>query len=104
MRTSLAVLFVLVFAPLAALGAGPTVSFTLPPQDTTPSVFGSLPFPCDLYFDQGKPADGDGTLLNSGSSMGLAADVVRTNTASVEDAFDLMDGFGTTSAIWFFFS
>jgi hypothetical protein len=91
-----------------ALGAtahavGPTVEFTLPVENTTPSTFGSLPFPDDLYFDQGRPGDGDGTLLNAGSSIGLSV-TVEQNTASIEDALDLMDGFGTTSAIYFFFS
>src|SRR5438552_9011890 len=94
-----------VFAlPLAAHATGPTVTFALPVENTTPSTFGSLPFPDDLYFDQGRPGDGDGTLLNTGSSIGLGVDVVRSNTATVEDAYDLLDGFGTTSAIFFFLS
>ena len=62
------VVVTLVLVPWAAWGAGPTVLFTLPAQDRTPSVFGSLPFPCDLYFDGGKPADGDHTLLDTGAS------------------------------------
>src|SRR5206468_4509176 len=92
MRT-LALLAVLVL-PAAAYAVGPTVSFTLPVENTTPSTFGSLPYPDDLYFDQGRPGDGDGTLLNAGSSIGLGVDVIRTNTASVEEALDLLDGFG----------
>lgn len=87
-----------------AFAVGPTVSFTLPTENVTPSVFGSLPFPDDLYFDQGRPGDGDGTLLNTGSVIGLGADVVEVNTATAEDALDLLEGFGTTSAIWFFLS
>jgi hypothetical protein len=105
MRTAGALLaLALVAAPGAAPAVGPTVIFTLPAQDATPSVFGSLPFPCDLYFDGGKPADGDGTLIGAGASIGLATDVVRSNTASVEDGLDLLDGFGTTTATWFFLS
>jgi hypothetical protein len=94
----------LVLAPCGGWALGPTVTFTLPAQDTTPSVFGSLPFPCDLYFDGGKRADGDGTLLNAGASIGLGTDVVRANAASIEDGLDLLDGFGTTTATWFFLS
>src|SRR5271169_4233983 len=89
---------------LPAWATGPTVNFTLPVENTTPSTFGSLPWPDDLYFDQGRPSDGDGTLLNSGASIGLATAVIETNTASIEDALDLMDGFGTSTAIDFFFS
>jgi hypothetical protein len=90
--------------PVSARAAGPTVNFTLPPENVTPSTFGALPFPVDLYFDLGKPGDGDGTLLNAGASIGLGADVIRTNTASVEQGLDLLEGFGTTSAIFFFFT
>jgi hypothetical protein len=93
---------VICLAPRFAMAVGPTVGFTLPATDTTPSVFGTLPFPNDLYFDQGKPGDGDGTLLNTGATIGLSVDVVRENSASFEDAFDLLDGFGTTTAIFFF--
>ncbi len=103
----LCVLFALVALALRPAGAratGPTVAFTVPPLNQTPAVFGSLPFPCDLYFDQGKPGAGDGTLLDAGASIGLGARVATTNTASIEDALDLLDGFGTTSAIWFFLS
>src|SRR5262249_58421554 len=88
----------------AGWAAGPSVNFTLPAPNTTPATFGTLPWPDDLYFDQGQPGDGDGTLLDAGSSIGLSADVIRTNTASVEQALDLMDGFGATTAIFFFFS
>src|SRR5437867_8888241 len=94
--------FILTLLPAVAHAAGPTAQFTLPALNVTPSTFGSLPFPDDLYFDQGRPGDGDGTLLNTGASIGLGVDVIRTNTASVEDALDLLDGFGTTSAIFFF--
>ena len=104
MRTSRRLLVgALLLAPFRASAVGPTVMFTLPAQDATPSTFGSLPFPCDLYFDGGKRADGDGTLFGSGASIGLGTDVVRSNTASVEDGLDLIDGFGTTTATWFFF-
>ncbi len=102
MRTLVVVLVAALAA--SAHATGPTVNFILPTENTTPSVFGQLPYPDDLYFDQGRPSDGDGTLLNSGASIGLGVDVIRQNTASVEDALDLLDGFGTTSAIWFFFS
>ncbi len=95
--------FVLAAAPAFA---GPTVNFTLPPENTNPTVFGSVPFPSDLYFDQGGATDGDGTLLNSGADIGLAADVVRnTNyTPTVERGLDVMDGFGVTTGCFFFFS
>ena len=89
-------------AAATARAAGPTIAFTLPAENATPSIFGSLPYPNDLYFDQGRPADGDGTLLATGASIGLATDVIRTNTGSVEDALDLVDGFGTTTAAFFF--
>jgi hypothetical protein len=105
MRTARALVVVaLALTPCAADAIGPAVLFQLPPQDATPSVFSALPFPCDLYFDGGKPADGDGTLLGGGASIGLGADVVRSNTASVADGLDLLDGFGTTTATWFFLS
>src|SRR5262245_44959520 len=104
MRRSLVALALALAAPLRARAAGPVVNFTLPAENTTPATFGALPWPDDLYFDQGRPGDGDGTLLNSGASIGLAADVIRMNTPSVEQALDLMDGFGTTTAIFFFFS
>jgi hypothetical protein len=97
-------LVVSVLLQAAVAGAtAPQVQFKLPSKDSTPSVFGQLPYPCDLYFDGGAPGDGDGTLLNSGASIGLDVDVIRTNTKSVEDALDLMDGFGTTTAVYFFF-
>ena len=102
-RPLLAVILALAVAP-AVLAAGPTVNFTLPVENATPATFGDLPWPDDLYFDQGRPGDGDGTLLDSGASIGLATAVIETNTASIEQALDLLDGFGTTSAIYFFFS
>src|SRR5437867_372982 len=94
----------LALGPRLARGAGPTVLFTLPAENTTPAVFGSLPFPDDLYFDRGRPADGDGTLLDAGATIGLADRVVTVNAASIEDALDLLDGFGTTTAVYFFLS
>lgn len=100
----LAPVFAILFSAAVAHAAGPTVLFTTPPENTTPSTFGSLPFPCDLYFDQGRPGDGDGTLLNTGASMGLGVAVVEANTATIEDAYDLMDGFGTTTGTYFFLS
>lgn len=89
-----------------ALAAGPTVSFTVPAQGAMPAVFGSLPFPSDLYFDGGAPANGDGTLLNNGAHIGLDTDVVRnTNyTPTVERGLDVMDGFGVTTGCFLFFS
>ncbi|HJQ85043.1 MAG TPA: hypothetical protein VKA21_13250 [Candidatus Binatia bacterium] len=100
MRTLIA--FVVLAAATAAYALGPAVRFTLPVENTTPGVFGDLPYPDDLYFDQGQPGDGDGTLLNTGASIGLGVDVIRTNTASAEEALDVVEGFGTTSAIYFF--
>src|SRR5205809_2067046 len=94
----------LVLLPALAHAVGPTVAFTLPALHATPSVLGTLPFPCDLYFDGGTPGGGDGTLLDVGASIGLGTDIVRVNTAAVEDALDLLDGFGTTTAIYFFLS
>jgi len=87
-----------------ARAAGPTINFTLPAENATPATFGSLPWPDDLYFDQGRPGDGDGTLLDRGASIGLGTAVIETNTASIEQALDLMDGFGTTTGIYFFLS
>jgi pimeloyl-ACP methyl ester carboxylesterase len=86
--------------------AGPTVSFTLPAENAMPAVFGSLPFPSDLYFDQGEPLDGDGTLINNGATFGIQADVVRNANfvAVIERGLDVMDGFGVTTACSFFFS
>jgi hypothetical protein len=104
MYKSVATIALALSIALPAWATGPTVNFTLPVENTTPSTFGSLPWPDDLYFDQGRPSDGDGTLLNSGASIGLGTAVIETNTASIEDALDLMDGFGTTTAIDFFFS
>ena len=104
MSRSLAAIVLALTAMQPAWAAGPTVNFTLPAENTTPATFGSLPWPDDLYFDQGRPGDGDGTLLNSGASIGLGADVIETNTAVVEQALDLLDGFGTTTATFFFFS
>lgn len=96
----------LVLVASAAVAAGPTVSFTLPAENAMPAVFGSVPFPSDLYFDQGGPTDGDGTLLNTGANIGMSADVVRnTNyTPVIERGLDVMDGFGVTTACLFFFS
>jgi hypothetical protein len=91
-------------APVTALAIGPTASFTLPATNTTPATFGSLPWPNDLYFDQGQPGDGDGTLLNTGAPIGLDPLVYDENAASVADGLDVSDGFGTTSAVFFFFS
>ncbi len=89
-----------------AVAAGPTVNFTVPTEDINPMVFGSLPFPSDLYFHLGEPGDGDGTLLNVGANIGMSADVVRNlnYTAVVERGLDVMDGFGTTTGCFFFFS
>ncbi len=94
--------------PSAARAAGPSVAFTLPAQNSTPAAFGALPYPNDLYFDQGRPGDGDGTLINTGlppgGKIGLASAVITANTAAVEEALDRLDGFGTTTAVYFFFS
>lgn len=98
---ALTLLFGLV--PATALAVGPTATFTLPAPDTTPSPFGTLPWPNDLYFDQGQPGDGDGTLLNAGASVGFDPLVYDENADAVEDGLDVSDGFGTTSAIFFFF-
>jgi hypothetical protein len=89
-----------------ALAAGPTVRFTLPAENAMPAVFGNLPFPSDLYFDQGEPTDGDGTLINTGANFGISADVVRNlnYTPVVERGLDVMDGFGTTTPCLFFFT
>ena len=98
-------LLALLLVPMAARAVGPTVTFTLPALNTPPTVFGSLPFPNDLYFDQGSIEGGDGTLLDHAHpTIGLGTDVLRANAASVEDALDTLDGFGTTTAIFFFFS
>lgn len=95
-----------VLAGTPAIAAGPTVNFTLPAENAMPTVFGSLPFPSDLYFDQGERTDGDGTLINTGANIGMSADVVRNlnYTAVVERGLDVMDGFGATTPCLFFFS
>ncbi len=96
------------FVALASVAsaAGPTVKFTLPAENAMPSVFGSLPYPSDLYFDQGGPTDGDGTLLNDGAHIGIATDVVRNTsyTPVIERGLDVVDGFGVTTACLFFFT
>lgn len=92
-------------APDRALGLGPAVEFTLPAENAMPSPFGSVPFPSDLYFDQGEKGDGDGTLLNSGADIGITAIAFNTNfTPAVERGLDTMDGWGVTSGCFFFFS
>src|SRR6185503_8663630 len=48
--------------------------------------------------------DGDGTLLNTGAPIGLDPVVYDENSLAVADGLDVSDGFGTTSAIFFFFS
>jgi hypothetical protein len=103
-RFRLSVAFLIGLVPATALALGPTVQFTLPALNTTPSTFGSLPFPNDLYFDQGQRGDGDGTLVNVGGSIGLGPLVITQNTGAVEDGIKEMDGFGTTTAIFFFMS
>jgi hypothetical protein len=104
MRSRLLAATVLSLVPVSSWALGPSIFFQAPAQNVTPPFFGSLPFPNDLYFDQGRPGDGDGTLLNPGASIGLAANVVTVNTASFEQAFDLLEGFGTTTAVYFFAS
>ena len=42
--------FVFTLIPAVARAAGPTIQFTLPTLNATPSTFGTLPFPDDLYF------------------------------------------------------
>jgi len=70
-----------------------------------PSPFGSVPFPSDLYFDQGQKGDGDGTLLNSGANIGISAIAFNANfTPAVERGLDTMDGWGVTSGCFFFFT
>jgi hypothetical protein len=91
-------------APVVALAVGPTATFTLPATNTTPATFASLPWPNDLYFDQGQPGDGDGTLLNAAAPIGLDPVVYNENSLAVADGLDVSDGFGTSSAIFFFFS
>src|SRR5262245_25419614 len=84
----------LALSSVSALAAGPTVTFTVPAENSMPT-FGTVPWPSDLYFDQGGPTDGDGTLINNGASFGLSTDVVRnTNyTPTIERGLDTMDGF-----------
>ncbi len=97
----------LAFAASSAFAAGPSVNFSLSfTESTQMPTFGTVPWPSDLYFDQGGPTDGDGTLINNGQSFGLSTDVVRnTNyTPTVERGLDVMDGFGVTTACFFFFS
>src|SRR4051812_47257537 len=94
-------------AALPAFAAGPSVKFSLSfTESTQMPTFGTVPWPSDLYFDQGGPTDGDGTLINTGQSFGLVTDVVRNinYTATLERGLDVMDGFGVTTGCFFFFT
>ena len=92
------------FATLAALAFGTvpvhaaSVLFSVPAENAMPSPFLSVPFPSDLYFDQGQPGDGDGTLLNTGSNVGIS--VVATNanfSPAVERGLDTLTGWGVST-------
>src|ERR1700752_2462785 len=82
---------------LSARSAGAVaVNFTLPAENSMPN-FGTVPYPSDLYFDQGEPADGNGTLLNTGANIGLASVVPNANfRPTIERGLDILDGFGVT--------
>ncbi len=102
-------IFVIPMCVLLALSAGPAgavaVNFTLPAENSMPATFGTLPYPSDLYFDQGEPTDGNGTLLNTGSSIGLSSVVPNaTFRPTIERGLDILDGFGVTTACFIFFN
>jgi pimeloyl-ACP methyl ester carboxylesterase len=95
----------MLLAPSQALAAGPTVNFTLPAENAMPSPLGAIPIPSDLYFDQGEKGDGDGTLLNSGSNIGISAVAFNANfSPAIERGLDAQRGWGQATGCHFFFS
>jgi pimeloyl-ACP methyl ester carboxylesterase len=81
-----------------------SVKFAVPAENAMPAPFGSVPFPNDLYFDQGQKGDGDGTLLNNGSSIGFS--VVATNAnflPAIERGLDTLTGWGVSTGCHIFF-
>ncbi|MFQ5478168.1 MAG: hypothetical protein ACE5E4_06085 [Candidatus Binatia bacterium] len=99
---ALSVIFML--WPTPSLAAGPTVSFSLPAENAMPSPLGSIPLPSDLYFDQGQKGDGDGTLLNSGTNLGVDAIAFNSNfIPAIERGLDVMDGWSVSAGCYFFF-
>ena len=100
-----AALVALIGAGTDAGAAGPTVKFALPVENAMPSPFGSVPFPSDLYFDQGGKGDGDGTLLNAGDSIGIVTVANNANyTPTVERGLDTLDGWGVSTGCQVFFT
>src|SRR6186997_3155072 len=64
---------------IASFAHAANVKFSATAENSMPAPFGSIPFPSDLYFDQGQPGDGDGTLLNNGSNVGFGAILTNPN-------------------------
>jgi pimeloyl-ACP methyl ester carboxylesterase len=95
----------LLLAPSGASAAGPTVNFTLPAEDAMPSPLGSIPIPSDLYFDMGEKSDGDGTLLNNGTDIGISAIAFNANfSPAIERGLDAQNGWGQSTGCHFFFN
>ena len=87
-----------------AAASGPTLDFSLPNENEMPAPLGAVPFPSDLYFDQGEKGDGDGTLLNAGAEIGISAIATNANfSPAIERALDHLDGWGVSTGCHFFF-
>ena len=81
-----------------------SVKFTVPAENAMPAPFGSVPFPNDLYFDQGQKGDGDGTLLNNGSDVGFSVVASNANfVPALERGFDTLTGWGVSTGCHIFF-
>lgn len=85
------------------------VLYTEPVPGVMPQ-FGSVPFPNNLYYDGGAPGAGDGTLINQDGGnpdgyerFGIEIDVLPLQDRAVLAGLDRLDGFGVTTATWFFF-
>ncbi len=103
---SLVAVAALIFSaiPQQADASGPTVDFSLPTENEMPAPLGVIPFPSDLYFDQGEKGDGDGTLLNAGSEIGISVIATNANfSPAIERGLDHLDGWGISTGCHFFF-
>ncbi len=85
-------------ASSAPVALAANARFTLPAENAMPAPLMSVPFPSDLYFDQGQPGDGDGTLLNSGSNVGISVVAANANFSPViERGLDTLTGWGVST-------